>query len=182
MEKDERYYRGYLSHRYVSRRGLFRAFLNASHQHEPLPDNAQPRAPLPPGALPAPQFYQQCDRCQQCVNACPMGVLIVNEEGYPQLAIEYASCDGCQSCIKHCPSGALLPQAHFDTGLRPAIATPCISQQRHCRSCIDTCPSQALSLGERGLPDVDSARCHGCGECLIQCETQAISLTPFGLC
>ncbi|MBG6245533.1 ferredoxin-type protein NapF [Candidatus Symbiopectobacterium sp. 'North America'] len=179
MEKDERYYRGYLSHRYVSRRGLFRAFLNASHQHEPLPDNAQPRAPRPPGALPAPQFYQQCNRCQRCVNACPMGGLIVNEEGYPQLAIEYASCDGCQACIAHCPSGALLPQAHFDTGLRPAIGATCISQQRHCRSCIDTCPSQALSLSECGLPDVDSARCHGCGECLIQCEIQAISLTPF---
>lgn len=179
MEKDERYYREYLSHRYVSRRGLFRAFLNASHPRESLPDSAQLRAPRPPGALPAPQFYQQCNRCQLCVNVCPMGVLIVNDEGYPQLAIEYASCDGCQTCIAHCPSGALVPQAHFDTGLRPAIGATCISQQRHCRSCIDTCPSQALSLSKSALPDVDSTRCHGCGECLIQCEIQAISLIPF---
>ncbi|MBN3190817.1 4Fe-4S binding protein [Pectobacterium brasiliense] len=179
MEKDARYYRGYLSHRYVSRRGLFRAFLNASRHNEPQPDSIQPRAPLPPGALSASQFYQHCDRCQQCVGACPMGVLIVNEEGYPQLVIEYASCDGCQACVSHCLSGALLPQAHFDTGLRPTVGTTCISVPRHCRSCIEACPVQALSLSERGLPEVDSARCHGCGECLIQCETQAISLISF---
>lgn len=176
MEKDERYYRGYLSHRYVSRRGLFRAFLNASHPHEPRPNSAQPRAPLPPGALPASQFYQQCDRCQQCVNACPMGVLIVNEDGYPQLAIEYASCDGCQKCITHCPSGALLPQVRFDTGLRPLIGSACICKQRHCHSCVDACSSQALFLSQNGLPEADNTRCHGCGECVIQCEVQAISL------
>lgn len=176
MEKDERYYRGYLSHRYVSRRGLFRAFINASRHTAQLPDNTQPRAALPPGAQPASLFYQHCDRCHQCINACSMGVLIVNEEGYPQLAIEYASCDGCQKCITLCTSGALLPLVHFDTQLRPAIGSTCLSQQRHCRSCIDACPSQALFLGKRGFPEADNMLCHGCGECLIQCEIQAISL------
>lgn len=176
MEKDNRYYREYLSHRYVSRRGLFRAFLSASRHSVPAPDSTLPRTPLPPGALAAPLFYQQCDRCQACVTACPMGVLVQNDDGYPQLHIEYASCDGCQQCIAACQQGALLPQARFDTGLRPEIRAACITTQRHCTSCIDACPTQAYTLGDTGLPQLDSARCNGCGECLIQCDVHAISL------
>lgn len=107
-----------------------------------------------------------------------MGVLIKNEEGYPQLHIEYASCDGCQRCIAACQNDALAPQTRVDTGLRPSIGAACTNAQRHCASCVDHCPTQACILTTSGQPQIDNARCNGCGECLIQCDAHAITLAP----
>lgn len=175
MNKTERYYQQYMSHRHVSRRGLFRAFVTASRNIAP-PPAALPPWPLPPGAVTTAQFFAQCDKCQQCVQACPMGVLIAQPEGFPQLAIEYASCDGCAACIQACPTGALQPQPRFDTRLRPVFTDACIHSSRGCDRCTEVCPQQACSIGESGLPHADPDRCNGCGECLVQCDRQAVLL------
>lgn len=175
MNKSERYYQQYLSHRHVSRRGLFRAFVTASRNSLPSPSSL-PGWPLPPGALPGNAFLAQCTQCRHCIQACPMGVLIHNHQGYPQLAIEYASCDGCGLCIQACTSGALLPQARFDTRLRPVFTAACTHQSRGCEQCIAACPVQACGIGQAGLPVVEGDICNGCGECVIQCDRQAVTL------
>ena len=113
MSKSENYYQELMSHRYVSRRGLFRAFVSAAR---PVTTPILPVHSLPPGALPDAQFRVQCTQCDLCINACPMGILNRHEDGYPQLVIEFASCDGCGLCIAACSSEALRPQARFDTG------------------------------------------------------------------
>ncbi|PWC14422.1 ferredoxin-type protein NapF [Brenneria roseae subsp. americana] len=182
MDKTDNFYREYLSHRYISRRGLFRALLTASQKTVP-PDTSPEaarlaRTPRPPGAIAPELFLHQCTRCQQCIEHCPMGVITRDDDGYPLLVIEYASCDGCNQCIQHCASGALQPQAQFDTGLRPIIDTRrCIHTQRHCGQCLASCTEQALDTNEYGYPVVDTSRCSGCGECLIQCDERAITLT-----
>lgn len=177
MNKSEKYYQALMTHRHVSRRGLFRAFVSAAKHTAPqeasLPQLAHS---LPPGALPDAQFIAQCSRCNQCVDACPMGILSRHEDGYPQLAIEYASCDGCGLCIAACPSDALCVQARFDTGLRPTFSSACVNPVRPCNQCIEACPEQACTLGPMGLPVLDSERCTGCGECRVQCHVNAVSL------
>lgn len=105
-----------------------------------------------------------------------MGVLIAQQEGFPQLAIEYASCDGCAACIQACPTSALQPQPRFDTRLRPVFTDACIHGSRGCDRCTEVCPQQACSIDESGLPHADSDRCNGCGECLVQCDRQAVLL------
>lgn len=176
MNKSEKYYQALMTHRHVSRRGLFRAFVSAAKHTAPEIPVSQLAHPLPPGAVPDTQFIAQCTRCNQCINACPMGILSRHEDGYPQLAIEYASCDGCGLCIAACQSDALCVQDRFDTGLRPAFSTACVNPLRPCNQCIEACPERACTIGATGLPVLDSERCTGCGECRVQCNADAVSL------
>ncbi len=177
MDKNERYYEHYMRHRHVSRRGLFRAFVTGSRNALPATD-ALPPWPLPPGARPAAEFFSRCDKCQQCIDACPMGVLIKQKDNYPELVIEFASCDGCGQCITACPTDALLPMATFDTRLRPSFSGACLHGSRGCKQCIETCPQQACAPGDAGRIDVNASLCNGCGECLIQCDRNAVVLQP----
>lgn len=179
MTKNERYYQEYLTHRHVSRRGLFRAFVTASRNVAP-PSSSLPPWPLPPGALAPAHFLATCTQCQQCVDACPMGVLISRVDGFPQLAMEFASCDGCAQCIQACTTGALQSQAQFDTRLRPSFTAECTHATRGCSQCVNACPVEACRFNESGMPVVNTDRCNGCGECMIQCDRQAVTLTSVG--
>ncbi len=106
-----------------------------------------------------------------------MGILNRHEDGYPQLAIEYASCDGCGACIAACPSDALCVQDRFDTGLRPTFSSACVNPVRSCNQCIEACPELACTIGAMGIPELNSERCTGCGECRVQCGADAVSLS-----
>ncbi|MTH46595.1 ferredoxin-type protein NapF [Intestinirhabdus alba] len=179
MSDSEKYYQALMTHRHVSRRGLFRAFVTAAQQSAPEARAAIPVHPLPPGALPDAQFRARCTRCDSCISACPMGIVNRHEDGFPELRIEYASCDGCGLCISSCPAGALQPLPRFDTGLRPAFGNGCVNPVRACRQCVDVCPQQACVIGEAGVPQIDDARCNGCGECLVQCHAGAVKLAAI---
>ena len=177
MNKSEKYYQELITHRYVSRRGLFRAFVSAAKNTLPEAPSTRLAHPLPPGALPDAGFIALCTQCHQCVDACPMGILTRHEDGYPQLAIEYASCDGCGLCITVCPSHALRVQSRFDTGLRPVFShSSCVNTARQCNQCMDACPRQACFIDESGRVTADNERCDGCGECVIQCPYRAITV------
>lgn len=178
MNKSEKYYQALMTHRHVSRRGLFRAFVSAAKHTAPEKiSTTQLAHPLPPGAVPDAQFIAQCTRCNQCIDACQMGILNRHEDGYPQLAIEYASCDSCGACIAACPSDALCVQDRFDTGLRPTFSSACVNPVRSCNQCIEACPELACTIGAMGIPELNSERCTGCGECRVQCGADAVSLS-----
>lgn len=50
-----------------------------------------------------------------------------------------------------------------------------------CKRCIEECPNEAISLGERGYPEVNSDKCEKCGVCLGGCPLGVISLPNFRL-
>lgn len=176
MSKSEKYYQALMTHRHVSRRGLFRAFVSAAKHAVPETPDARLPHSLPPGALPDALFSAQCSQCHLCIDACPMGILSRHQDGFPWMVIDYASCDGCGLCIAACPTGALREQARFDTGLRPVFSDACVNPVRSCNACVESCPQQACSIDAHGLPTVDNARCNGCGECRVQCGYAAVSL------
>lgn len=177
MNKSEKYYQELMTHRHVSRRGLFRAFVSAAKHTMPEVITTRLGHSLPPGAVPDAELIAQCTRCSQCIDVCSMGVLSRHEDGYPQLMIEYASCDGCGLCIAACSSDALRVQSRFDTGLRPMFSnTACVNPVRQCKQCVDVCPRQACFIDESGLVSADNECCDGCGECAIQCPHNAVTL------
>ncbi len=51
-------------------------------------------------------------QCGACVDACPTGAWVIDDE---RLGIDPGRCDGCDLCVPVCPSGALAPR------FRPAV-------------------------------------------------------------
>ena len=52
-------------------------------------------------------------RCQACVDACPQGAWVIDDE---RLGIDPDRCDGCELCVPACPQAAIL--ARFGPRLR----------------------------------------------------------------
>jgi ferredoxin len=65
----------------------------------------------PPGALSEADFLKACIGCDQCMVACPVNVIMVDdlERRDPLIYPEKAPCIHCDGypCISACPTGAL---------------------------------------------------------------------------
>lgn len=179
-QRDERYYRAWLSHHSVSRRGLLRGLLGGGRQvRQQVMDEPNRRsAGRPPQALPEALFLHQCSGCGACVSACPMGIIsLVDNRACVQ--IEYADCDGCLKCTAACTTEALHPGISVDTGLRPQLAAQCLGRRGNsCRQCATACPQQAIVFDDANQPQLEEARCNGCGICKLTCYHGHISLFP----
>ena len=107
-EKDERYYKAYMEHKTISRRGLFRAFTSgtkkasagvssATSSSRSLSGEASPAdqdlvtelvdasqvvrmVARPPGAIDEVLFQKICTGCSECESACPEKIIHVAGE------------------------------------------------------------------------------------------------------
>lgn len=133
----------------------------------------------PPWSLPEAQFVDRCSRCDDCLKACPTGLLKRGDGGFPIADFGQAACTFCADCVQACASGALAagPLA-WDFTIE--ISEACLAQQRvECRVCGEVCAAGAIAfrprLGGMALPAVDSLACTACGACLSPCPTGAIA-------
>ncbi|UCQ12511.1 4Fe-4S dicluster domain-containing protein [Edwardsiella tarda] len=177
--RDERYYRAWMSHRHVSRRGLLRGLLGGGRavQRQALQAPLQRARGRPPYALAEAAFLASCDGCAACVTACPYG-LIALHEGVAWLEVDFCGCDTqhCQACADACSRGALLAQLPADTAWRPQLDSHCLGRYSDCRQCQLACPQQALSFDAQSQPQLDEARCNGCGLCKLACHSGHLHL------
>ncbi len=73
---------------------------------------------------------ERCVRCSQCVNECPVRILVRDGDSVPTIAAEdEENCMQCQHCLAICPTGAL--------------------------SILGRDPDCSLSLSAGGLPDLE---------------------------
>lgn len=186
----------------LQRRAFFRK--TAARVLGPIADYLDKRLPRetlqvrlrPPGAIAEDLFLDTCQRCGECVKACPADAIFALDDsnaggaGTPAIDPDAAACVVCEGlqCTHVCPSGALLPL--FDPGeIRMGVAEVyggmCVrSRGETCTLCVDRCPlgETAIRFVGDGPPEVLAAGCVGCGVCQLYCPTQpkAITVRPHG--
>lgn len=179
MAKDERYYNAYLSHNYISRRGLFRALFGGGQKayNENQTDLFKKSAPRPPFALAEPLFFKQCNGCSDCIKACPYGLIQLKEDK-ASIEIDFSACDLCGKCAETCQTGALALNTHPDTGLRPEFDFACLRQHhQYCIFCETACREKAISFDPiKRKMQLNTEKCNGCGECKIACPQNYVRL------
>ncbi|MCP5162252.1 MAG: ferredoxin-type protein NapF [Hahellaceae bacterium] len=137
---------------------------------------------LPPWALDAGQFYEQCTRCDECISACPEQILIKGQGGFPVVDFKQGECTFCGDCEKICTSNALDARTRTIPWQQTAqVDERCLAlQQTVCRSCGEACEPRAIHYEwlTRGIarPVVNNDLCNGCGACVGICPTQAIQI------
>lgn len=134
----------------------------------------------PPWSVLEGGFVDACSRCDDCVKACPTGLLKRGDGGFPVADFGAAACTFCGDCANVCKTGAIAS----DTSRAPwqfviRIGEGCLAYQRvECRVCGEVCEARAirfpLAAGGVPRPEVDGSACSGCGACLAPCPVSAI--------
>jgi ferredoxin-type protein NapF len=149
----------------------------------------------PPGALPPGRFETTCCRCGSCARACPTRIIRSSTDlreplGLlaPRLDFTSAYClPSCRACGEVCPTGALTPFTieHKDRiviGAAGVRLEDCLlTQGRECDRCVASCEYDAITIGGATFepePEVDEARCVGCGACAAVCPASVITIRP----
>jgi ferredoxin-type protein NapF len=142
----------------------------------------------PPWAIVEATFLQACERCEDCVCACPEHLIKRGEGGFPEVDFSVAHCSFCSDCVAACGAQALCKTDAQGTERRPwslwpQISADCLLQKQvTCRTCGDMCTADVIHFdlvpGRGGIPQMrlDVEACNGCGACVAPCPTQAIRL------
>ena len=144
--------------------------------------NTAPPAPRPPWARTEREFITHCTRCDDCITACPEGILVKGDGGFPEVRFNETGCTSCARCVEACRPLALVRQANQPPwDWRATMGPSCLAQQKvECRVCGEICDSAAIrfvpTLGGIASPTLDMARCTGCGACVAPCPTHAIAM------
>lgn len=137
----------------------------------------------PPWALAEADFLTRCSRCDACVAACPTGIVVAGEGGFPTVDFSRGECTFCGDCVPPCTPRALSrPAADAPPwSLTARIGDGCLALKGvECRVCGEACGEGAIRfrprIGGVALAELDASRCTGCGACHAPCPVRAISL------
>jgi ferredoxin-type protein NapF len=158
----------------IRRRGLLRGRIRPARPAIRPPWSMQDR------------FTSLCIRCGKCGDACPEGILVTGDGGFPEIDFSRGECTFCGSCADVCPAPVFNKPVFHDTARRPwdavaAVAASCLSAQGiTCRSCQDACEHSAIgfTLAPGGVAHahVEAQVCTGCGACVSTCPVGAITI------
>ncbi len=154
----------------------------------------------PPFAASEPEFLARCTRCDNCIAACPHGVLFAlpadlghRAAATPAMDLRKRGCHLCADwpCVAACEPDALrLP----DPGEGPPPSPEKFAELRidtdtclpylgpECGACADSCPVPGALTWQGGLkPVIDAEVCTGCALCRQACilDPKAIEISAY---
>ncbi|MBT6096665.1 MAG: ferredoxin-type protein NapF [Rhodospirillaceae bacterium] len=140
----------------------------------------------PPWALPEAEFTDICERCDDCADSCPEGIIEAGPAGFPIITFAIGECTFCGECTDVCRSGAFGPRDNAPWQVEITVTADCMSAQGvTCRVCEGKCQADAISFpvtgaqfSAAGKPAINVAACNGCGACVGPCPSEAIDLNP----
>ena len=139
----------------------------------------------PPWAIEEHLFIEQCDRCHDCIPACPKRLINIGRGGYPEIDFTNGGCDFCSDCVTACKPAALNKRSPDSSpwNLKIEIHSSCLSLNgTTCRSCGEACDERAirfqLKVGGIASPSVDKDLCTGCGQCIAVCPIKVVRIHP----
>lgn len=140
----------------------------------------------PPWSVGDTDFLALCNRCGECVKACPSRIIGQGSGDYPAVDFTRGRCTFCGDCVRACQSGVLsfpLDKSTPPWTLEIEIKPSCLALNTVvCRSCGDVCDERAIRFeiqtGGRSQPRPDPAACTGCGACVEVCPSHSITITP----
>ncbi len=110
--------------------------------------------------------------CRDCVDACPLGLITVEEAGgRPFVKIDIDACPCCRRCVPGCPYDAIRVEKAF----YGRIFIDVEKCPEGCRDCVDACPVQAIDF-KNSKVSLTEEFCVYCGACRQACPVDAISL------
>lgn len=119
------------------------------------------------------------------VNGCPVGGS-TSASAIAEIMGASAGDDQRMTAHVHCQGDC---EHAGQSGILSGVVT-CLDAQiagggKKCRygclgfgSCVRACSFGALSMGEKGIPQVDESKCTACGQCVAACPNHIIDLQP----
>ncbi len=150
----------------------------------------------PPYAIDELEFLLACNRCGECVAACPHETVFLlsarlgaQVTGTPALDLLNKGCHLCADwpCVAACETGALqLPENNEEETPLPRMAVASIDTSvcipylgPECGACAGSCPVPDALAWEQERPHINKDACVGCGLCREACivSPKAIYIT-----
>lgn len=154
-----------------------------SRQHEVPPKKSL----TPPWAATPETFASLCSGCGECAAACEKNLIIIKEDGLPQMDFSNGFCNFCGDCARTCPAGAL----HYSDEIPPwhlhvSINDNCLMRKNVlCQICQEQCEQEAIVFSQVGediqVPEILTDQCSGCGACSAKCPTGAVSFRQIAV-
>ncbi|MBK5565875.1 ferredoxin-type protein NapF [Ensifer sp. SSB1] len=137
---------------------------------------AKPVRIRPPGV--SEPSLAACTGCGACAERCPTGIIRL-EGGRPFVDFSGGECTFCGACAEACAEPVFEAKDVRRFPHVASIADTCLARRYvACQSCGESCPEQAIRfrprIGGPFLPELDEAKCTGCGACLGGCPVSAI--------
>ena len=136
------------------------------------------KSPLrPPWAKQEAEFIASCERCGECIKACPEKILEIGRGHFPQINFQLGECTFCGLCVEHCPNDSLQQTDALPWQIKAHIEAHCLPKQGViCITCGENCEAEAIHfpLSRIAVPEVNHDKCTGCGACYQACPVTAI--------